>query len=225
MNPALVAKHSQLIDAPMGKLEVDALWQQNNPLANNVERVALLCHPNPLAEGTMMNKIVTTMYRFARDSGFHVVRFNFRGVGRSTGSYGNTEGEIDDAIAVLQWIQEQTNARQLWIGGFSFGGYIAGKLAQRIIEQGAFLGLEDFDITDIALIAPSIEKHNIQDLILPAEKTFSIFGDKDELISPCSLQRFAEKMAIRYAIVPDTGHFFHGKLGELTTLLQQFTTK
>src|SRR5699024_12155295 len=71
----------QLIPAPAGVLEVDALWQQDNPNDPNTDTVALLCHPNPLFDGTMNNKVVTTMYRFARDSGMHVVRFNFRGVG------------------------------------------------------------------------------------------------------------------------------------------------
>lgn len=216
-------KNSLLIDAPMGKLELDVLWQQDNPTANGVDKVALLCHPNPLAEGTMMNKIVTTMYRFARDSGMHVVRFNYRGVGLSTGSYGNVVGEIDDAMTVLKWIAEQTSARQLWLGGFSFGGYVVARLAQHILQQGAFLGLDDFEIKHLALIAPSIEKNCTQDLVLPTAQTFMIFGEQDELIAPASLQKFAEDFAIRYEIIADTGHFFHGKLGELKKLLEKLS--
>lgn len=220
----LIPNNSQLIPAPHGHLQVDALWQANNPTVDNVERVALLCHPNPQAEGTMMNKIVTTMYRFARDNGMHVVRFNYRGVGQSTGSYGNMDGEIEDALTVLQWISEQTNARQLWLGGFSFGGYVAMSLAQKIAEQGAFLGIDDFDITDLALIAPSIEKHSLANIRLPTEQTFMIYGEHDELVLPSSLANFAENFHIRSAIVKDTGHFFHSKLSELTHLLQQFTS-
>lgn len=220
---------SQLIDAPCGKLEVDALWQTDsmgiaNPKADMIDRVAILCHPNPLQQGTMMNKVVTTMYRFARDQGMHVVRFNFRGVGKSTGIYGNVTGEIEDALTVLQWIHDQTDARRLWIGGFSFGGFVAAKLAQLVNEQGAFLGLDDFDITDLALIAPSIEKNDTSDLALPTEQTFMIYGRNDEVIAPTSLQKFGENFGIRTKIIDDTGHFFHGKLTELKQLLHDMSS-
>lgn len=216
--------HVQLIDAPCGKLEVDALWQADstgtpNPKAANIDRVAILCHPNPLQQGTMLNKVVTTMYRFARDRGSHVVRFNYRGVGQSNGSYGDVTGEIEDALTVLQWIHRQTDARRLWIGGFSFGGFVAAKLAQTIAEQGAFLGLDDFDITDLALIAPSIEKNDIADLVLPTDQTFMIYGANDEVIAPSALQKFGQDFAIRTQVIEDTGHFFHGKLAELKQLL------
>lgn len=220
----LAPNNSKLIDAPHGKLEVDALWHNGNPKNDNTQHVALLCHPNPLQDGTMMNKVVTTMYRFARDSGMHVVRFNYRGVGQSTGSYGDVVGEIDDALTVLQWIHSQTDARQLWLGGFSFGGFVVAKLAQLLTEQGAFLGLDDFDITDLALIAPSIEKNDTTDLILPTEKTFMIYGANDEVIAPSSLQQFGQDFNIRTQVIDDTGHFFHGKLGDLTALLKHMSS-
>ena len=220
----LSTTHSQLIDAPTGVLEVDALWQQDNARTNDVMRVALLCHPNPLQQGTMMNKVVTTMYRFARDQGMHVVRFNFRGVGRSTGQYGDMTGEIEDTITVLRWIAGQTPARQLWLGGFSFGGFVAASVATQLTEQGAFLGLDDFTLTDLALIAPSVEKHNPSDLVLPSAQTFMVYGAQDDVVPTESMQAFAKQFAIRSEVIPDTGHFFHGKLGELTKILQQLTS-
>ena len=231
----LTSNNSQLIDAPHGKLEVDALWHNSDPKDPNTQRIALLCHPNPLGQGTMMNKIVTTMYRFARDfdkdppplankqEPMHVVRFNYRGVGQSTGSYGNMDGEIEDALTVLQWIATQTDARKLWLGGFSFGGYVAMRLAQIIAEQGAFLGVGDFELTDLALIAPSIEKHSLDSIVLPTDKTFMIYGENDELVSPIALAQFAQDFGIRSDIVADTGHFFHGKLHELMDLLKKNT--
>lgn len=215
---------SQLIDAPAGQLEVDPLWQQDNPKADGVTRIALICHPNPLQEGTMMNKVVSTMFRFARDNGMHAVRFNFRGVGRSTGEYGNTQGEIDDTLAVLRWIKTQSEARELWLGGFSFGGYIAANVAQRLIEQGQALGLEDFTLTDLALIAPSVEKHDTSHLVLPVDRTFCVYGEHDDVVSPAAMQAFCERLGIGYHVLPDTGHFFHGKLGGLKPLLQQSTS-
>ena len=211
----------QLIPAPAGVLEVDALWQQNNPNDPNTDTVALLCHPNPLFDGTMNNKVVTTMYRFARDSGMHVVRFNFRGVGQSTGEHDYAEGEVVDAMTVLQWIAEQTNARKLWLGGFSFGGYVTARVAEQVLDAPHIWDVSDFEITKIALIAPSVEKNDSSDLQLPADKTFEIYGNADEVIDPKNMQAFAEQLGIAVSVVDGAGHFFHGRLSELKGLLEK----
>lgn len=210
-----------LIPAPAGVLEVDALWQQDNPNDPNTDTVALLCHPNPLFDGTMNNKVVTTMYRFARDSGMHVVRFNFRGVGQSTGEHDYANGEVMDAMTVLQWLAGQTNARKLWLGGFSFGGYVTARVAEQALTSAHVWGLSDFDIVNVALISPSIEKNDGSDLTLPIAKTFEIYGDADEVIAPENMQDFADRLGIRVSIVEGAGHFFHGRLTELKKLLQQ----
>ena len=211
----------QLIPAPAGVLEVDALWQQDNPKDANTDTVALLCHPNPLFEGTMNNKVVTTMYRFARDSGMHVVRFNFRGVGQSTGEHDYADGEVVDAMTVLQWIAEQTNARKLWLGGFSFGGYVIARVAEQIMVSPHIWGLSDFEIANVALIAPSVEKNATDGLSLPIEKTFEIYGNADEVIDPNNMQAFAERLGLDVSIVDGAGHFFHGRLSELKGLLEE----
>lgn len=211
----------QLIPAPAGVLEVDALWQQNNPNDPNTDTAALLCHPNPLFDGTMNNKVVTTMYRFARDSGMHVVRFNFRGVGQSTGEHDYAEGEVVDAMTVLQWIAEQTNARKLWLGGFSFGGYVTARVAEQVLEASHIWGVSDFEISKIALIAPSVEKNDSSDISLPAAKTFEIYGNADEVIDPKNMQAFAEQLGIAVSVVDGAGHFFHGRLSELKELLEK----
>ncbi len=211
----------QLIPAPAGVLEVDALWQQDNPNDPNTDTVALLCHPNPLFEGTMNNKVVTTMYRFARDNGMHAVRFNFRGVGQSTGEHDYADGEVVDAMTVLQWIAGQTNARKLWLGGFSFGGYVTARVAQQVIVSPHVWGLSDFEVSKIALIAPSVEKNDISDLSLPADKTFEIYGNADEVIDPDEMQAFAENLGMAVSVVEGAGHFFHGRLSELKKLLEQ----
>lgn len=212
---------TQLIDTPSGgKIEVEALWQSANP-TEPVTQVAVICHPNPLSEGDMHNKVVTTMFRFARDAGMHAVRFNFRGVGQSTGVYGDTVGEIEDAVTVLKWVAQQTQAQELWLGGFSFSGYIAMRVATLVESDES--NVADFHLTDLALVAPSIEKHDISNISLPTAKTFCIYGDKDELVKPISLQAFVQSRKIRYQEVAETGHFFHGKLSELKQGLKSFT--
>lgn len=212
-----------LIPAPAGVLEVDALWQHDNPNDPNTDTVALLCHPNPLFEGTMTNKVVTTMYRFARDNGMHVVRFNFRGVGQSTGEHDYAQGEVVDAMTVLQWITTQTSARRLWLGGFSFGGYITARVAEQLLISPHVWGLSDFEIANVALISPSIEKNDGDNISLPVDKSFEIYGDADEVITPENMQAFAENLGMRVAVVEGAGHFFHGRLSELKKLLEQYS--
>ncbi len=210
-----------LIPAPAGVLEVDALWQHDNPNDPNTDTVALLCHPNPLFEGTMNNKVVTTMYRFARDAGMHVVRFNFRGVGHSTGEHDYADGEVLDAMTVLQWIAAQTDAHKLWLGGFSFGGYVIARVAEQMLLSPHIWGLSDFELLKVALIAPSIENNDSTDLSLPADKTFEIYGNADEVIAPANMQAFAERMGIAVSVVDGAGHFFHGRLPVLKGLLAE----
>ncbi len=211
----------QLIPAPAGVLEVDALWQQGNPNDANTDTVALLCHPNPLFEGTMNNKVVTTMYRFARDNGMHVVRFNFRGVGQSTGEHDYADGEVLDAMTVLQWLAGQTTARKLWLGGFSFGGYVTARVAEQMLMSPHVWGLSDFELFKVALISPSIEKNDSNDIHLPVDDTFMIYGNADEVIAPENMQAFAERLVIAVSVVDGAGHFFHGRLSEVKKLLEQ----
>ena len=213
-----------LIPSPAGVLEVDALWQNDNPNDASTDTVALLCHPNPLFEGTMNNKVVTTMYRFARDSGMHVVRFNFRGVGQSTGEHDYADGEVLDAMTVLQWLAGQTNARRLWLGGFSFGGYVTARVAEQVLMSAHVWDLSDFEIANVALISPSIEKNASDDISLPIDKTFEIYGSADEVIDPINMQAFAEHLGIAVSVVDGAGHFFHGRLSELKKLLAEHSS-
>lgn len=206
-----------LIDAPNGKLEVDAIWQSGERQAD--DGLALICHPNPMQGGTMNNKVVSTMYRFCRDRGMDVVRFNFRGVGRSTGQTGNGQGELIDALSVLRFAMTQTKARRLWLGGFSFGGFIAAWLADEISRNTEF---QELVLTDLALIAPSVVKNDPSCLSWQADKTYVIYGDQDEIVDPRAIEAFAKVRQLPTVVLP-TGHFFHGKLTELKNALQDFS--
>ncbi|MFL1731758.1 alpha/beta hydrolase [Moraxella oculi] len=204
---------SILIEAPQGVLEVDAIWQDGDTLA-------LICHPNPLDGGTMNNKVVSTMYRFCRDAGMDVVRFNYRGVGRSSGVCEYGDGEFDDALTVLRWAMKKTTANRLWLGGFSFGGFVACRVADLIASHhecgGEFLGVE---LVNLALIAPSIVRNDASELRLKANSAFVIYGDQDELVSPSLLDRFANERAFNQTVITGAGHLFHGKLTQLKQAL------
>ena len=82
-------------------------------------------------------------------------------------------------------------------------------------------GLSDFEIANVALIAPSVEKNATDDLSLPIEKTFEIYGNADEVIDPNNMQAFAERLGLDVSIVDGAGHFFHGRLSELKGLLEE----
>ena len=210
-----------LIDGPAGKLEVEALWQNEDPKDPNTKKVALLCHPKPLFDCTMKNKVVTTMFNFARDQGMHVVRFNFRGAGKSTGEHDYAVGEVEDAIAVLQWITTQTSANQLWLGGFSFGGYITARVAEQILVTPHIWELTEMELIKVVLMAPSVENNDASDVILPTKKTIQIYGDADRVIKPELMKKFAEDKQISSYVLKDAGHFFHGRLTEIKSLLEQ----
>ena len=200
--------HSQLIDAPCGKLEVDALWQADstgvaNPNAASVERVAILCHPNPLQEGTMMNKVVTTMYRFARDQNMHVVRFNFRGVGQSEGQHDLGIGETDDLQFIDQWAKHRFGNDKTVLAGFSFGSYVQVRLAQRIqTERMVLVG------TAVGRVSGDREYPGAN---VP-EDSILIHGELDETVPLANVLAWAAPQDIPVVVIPGADHFFHRRL-------------
>ena len=171
--------------------------------------VAVVCHPHPLQGGTMDNKVVSTLVRLYRDRGLRVLRFNFRGVGGSSGQHAEAVGEVDDLMAVLGWAQAELGATRLELAGFSFGSYIAAAGAARLPATG--LALEH-----LVLVAPPVHHYPFASLTLPAA-TVVVQGEADEVVPPAQVFAWVASLAaaprlIRFA---DCGHFFHGRLGEL----------
>lgn len=206
-----------LIDALAGVLEVEMILQDGERSAR--DDFAIICHPNPTQGGTMNNKVVSTLFRFCRDAGMDVFRFNFRGVGRSTGSVGTGLGELDDALTVLKFALTKTKARRLWLGGFSFGGYIAAKVAYHLPSDDS---LAQVHLRNLALIAPSVQRAGADELTWQTDHAFMIYGDQDELVPPEAMDRFAEQNHLPVTVI-ETGHFFHGKLVELRQALEHHT--
>ena len=113
-----------IINGPEGRLEARYM-----PAADPTAPLALILHPEPNRGGNMNNRVSLAMYKHFQDRGYHVMRFNFRGVGRSKGVYNNGEGELSDAATALDWIEAQCpNARACWVAGFSFGSWIGMQL-------------------------------------------------------------------------------------------------
>ncbi|HUH90533.1 MAG TPA: alpha/beta fold hydrolase [Lysobacter sp.] len=169
--------------------------------------VAVICHPLPTEGGTMHNKVVTITARALRESGASTVRFNFRGVGTSGGEFDEGRGEADDLRAVVAWVRQQRPDAQLWLAGFSFGSYVAYKMAAEL-KPGMLI-----------MIAPPAGGRGYD---FAAITSFDgpwlvVQGEADEIVDPEQVYAWVDSLKQPPELVrmPDTSHFFHRKLMDL----------
>jgi alpha/beta superfamily hydrolase len=177
----------------------------------------VVCHPHPQHGGTMHNKVVTTLARAAQTLGVPTMRFNYRGVGRSTGSYDAGRGETDDALAVVAAGRQRWPAAKLWLAGFSFGGVVALRASTRE-EAGA--------IDRLVTVAPALGREFAApaDIALPGCPWLIVQGDADDVIDGALVIDWAGRIGggARLAVLPGAGHFFHGRLSDLQQHVQPF---
>ncbi|MGI9152240.1 MAG: alpha/beta hydrolase [Limnohabitans sp.] len=171
--------------------------------------VAVVAHPHPLFGGTMDNKVVQTLGRAFVQCGWTVVRFNFRGVGASAGTHDAGAGEARDLLSVVEQVAPQG---PLAIAGFSFGSFVASHALaalhpQRQIEKIAFVGTAAQRFT-VAPIAPELH-----------DKTLVVHGEQDDTVSLASVMDWARPQSLPVTVVPGGGHFFHGQLPLLKSLV------
>ena len=167
--------------------------------------VAVVCHPNPVQGGSMQNKVAYILARAFNDMGAASLRFNFRGVGRSAGTFDNGVGEIDDALAAIDWFMAQHPGLPLWLGGFSFGGYVALRAqSQRPVER-------------LVTVAPAVQRFAATPIVPPVCPWLLVQGDADDVVPPGEVLGWAQGLARQpqLAVLPGAGHFFHGRLNEL----------
>jgi len=207
MAQAPTPPQSVAITGPAGNIEalVDI------PADATASAVGVICHPHPLHGGTMTNKVVHTLAKAFNDVGAPTVRFNYRGVGASTGVYADGNGETDDALAVLDWATQRWPGAQLWLGGFSFGGAVA------IRASVAFSRAPG--IARLVTVAPAIRRVSVDDNKLPQCPWLIVQGDRDELVDPADIQQWAQALPVhpRLAMLDGVEHFFHGRLNDLRT--------
>ena len=199
---------SLFIDGPTGQLE--ALYLD----VPEARGLALICHPNPVQGGTMLNKVVSTLQRTARDCGYATLRFNYRGVGASAGVSEMVSGEVDDAEAVANWLLAERPDLPLNLFGFSFGGFVAASLSGRLEARG-------IEIERLFMVAPAVSRLNEQNPIAQRGALTLIQPEQDEVIAPDTVFAWsaAQERAHELLKVAECGHFFHGKLTELKDLL------
>ena len=196
------------INGPVGQLE--ALYLD----LDEAKGIALICHPNPIQGGTMLNKVISTLQRTARDAGLITLRFNYRGVGASAGNSDMGEGEVDDAQAAASWLRDKHPDLPLTLFGFSFGGFVAATLGGRLEAEGETL-------KHLFMVAPAVMRiANVE--ALPQKGTLTLIQpETDEVVDPQLVYAWSDTLQRPHELlkVAECGHFFHGKLTDLKDLI------
>lgn len=183
--------------------------------------IALLLHPHPQFGGTMNNQIIYNLYYMFLERGFSVLRFNFRGIGRSQGVFDHGAGELSDAAAALDWAQARApDAKTCWVGGVSFGAWIGMQLLMRRPEIEGFLSIaamaNRYDYTFLAPCPSSgIFIHGDQDRVSPAKESMAA-------IDKVKVQK---GIKIEHQTIPGANHFFENRLDELLSAVGGYLDK
>lgn len=201
-----VIETREILPGPAGELQ--ALTARPETVAG----VAVICHPHPLYGGTLHNKVVHYLARTLNELDIATVRFNFRGVEKSAGSYDQGQGEQDDCRAVIDWARAWQPDRPLWLAGFSFGVYVALAVAR------------EADPAQLITVAPPVTVFSFTDMALPECPWLLIQGLQDEVVPAQEVLDWARSCRPQPEIVALDGvsHFFHGQLNLLRqTLLER----
>jgi uncharacterized protein len=180
--------------------------------------IALVIHPHPLHGGTMDNEIVYNLFHIFVQQGFSVLRFNFRGVGKSTGIFDHGVGELMDAADALDWLQTRSpEASRCWIAGFAFGSWISFQLLMRRPEISGFV-----------CVAPSVEAYDFGFLSSCPIRGLIVQGSEDKITPEPSVYRLYETLDkqrhsdVEYGLIYGAGHKFDGKIDNFKTLISQY---
>jgi alpha/beta superfamily hydrolase len=201
-------KEKLFIEGPVGDLESILERPGEGALAG----AAVVCHPHPQHGGTMHNKVAHTLARAFVRSGFETLRFNFRGTEESEGRYDNGVGELDDALAAIEFMRARHGAFPLWLAGFSFGAAIAVKAAVATHVDG------------LISVAPAISRFAKGLESQPDCPWLVIQGDEDELVDVEETVAWLDSLepGPEFLVIPGGEHFFHGMLAELRESVMQF---
>ena len=173
--------------------------------------IALILHPHPRAGGHMNHPVSVQLYHLFMKRGFSVLRFNFRGVGRSQGEFDAGIGELADAATALDWLQATNpQASQFWVAGYSFGAYIGMQLLMRRPETDGFISVSPpTNMYDFSFLAPC-----------PASGLI-LHGQTDTVVPPVEVERVVSKLrtqkgiVIDYELVDNATHFWADHLPEV----------
>lgn len=202
-----------IINGPAGRIEA----RYHHESASD-SPIALVLHPHPQFGGTMNNQVVYNIYHTFAARGFSVLRFNFRGVGRSQGFWDGGPGELADAASALDWLQiVKPDAKSCWIAGVSFGTWIAMQLLMRRPEIDGFI-----------CVAPPSNLYDFSFLAPCPSSGLMINGDKDRVVPTASVADLAAKLKtqrgikIDHEIIAGANHFFESKMDDLNQVVGSY---
>jgi alpha/beta superfamily hydrolase len=174
-----------------------------------IRGTAVIAHPHPLFGGTMENKVVQTLARAFVQSGWKAVRFNFRGVGASQGEHDEGRGELDDMLAV---VGAQAASGTLALAGFSFGSFVAARALQAVWQERK--------PEKIVLVGTAASRFEVAHVPADAhDVTLVIHGEHDDTVPLAAVMDWARPQSLPVTVVPGGGHFFHGQLPLLKSLV------
>lgn len=195
------------IQGPAGTLElmVDAPQLESGQLDRGT---AVIAHPHPLFGGTMENKVVQTLARAYVQTGWKAVRFNFRGVGASQGTYDEGRGELQDLLAVVA----QCAPSDLALAGFSFGAFVTSQAVAQLAAQRP--------LSSIVLVGTAASRFAVAPI--PEDlhpRTLVVHGEQDDTVPLSDVMNWARPQKLPVTVVPGVEHFFHGQLPLLRSLV------
>ncbi len=205
-----------IFNGPEGRLE--GRFSQNKTAR---APIALILHPLPQLGGNMNNPVTYQLYHQFVSRGFSVLRFNFRGIGRSQGEFDNGAGELSDAAAALDWLQALSqDAKECWVAGYSFGAWIGMQLLMRRPEISGFISVAPpANFYDFSFLAPC-----------PASGLIT-HGDADRIVPQDSIEKLVERLqaqrgiTIDYENIGGANHFFENHSDALDDVVSQYLDK
>ena len=196
---------------PKGNLEIPASHGALEAIlkepASDAKGVALVCHPHPLGGGTMHNKVVYRAAAGLVEAGLVALRFNFRGVGASTGAHDDGDGEKQDVRDALNYLMENYPSQPITLAGFSFGSRV-----------GAETVLHDDRVMNLISIGTPVDKYDFSFLKHCRKPILFVHGDRDEFGAVENLKKIVEQVEAtekQLIVFENCGHFFDEHLNEL----------
>lgn len=199
---------------PAGRIFLEASYMEGRGSASEG---VILCHPHPLYGGSMDNNVISTLQDTLSRWGWGTIRFNFRGVGRSGGAYGDGEGEVEDVMAVATYLEKEKGKKILHIAGYSFGAWIALKAIARGIEAGC-----------VILVSPPMDFLDFGLLRLPQKPCLITVGDRDSFCALGTLRAWLEQQqtnALDFQTLAGCDHFYWNQEELLSVRVSEFLGK
>jgi alpha/beta superfamily hydrolase len=187
------------IPGPAGALEIALNLPPAAPRG-----IALVAHPHPQQGGTLDNKVVQTLAKTFAALGYAAVRFNFRGVAGSEGEFAGGIGETEDALAALAYAKQEFGDLPVVLAGFSFGSFVQTRVAETITPER------------MVLVGPAVGRFAVQ--TVPAD-TIVIHGEQDDVVPLADVFAWARPQQLPIIVFPGCGHFFHGRLVQLQSVI------